>query len=385
MFRQVDLLNHSIDVTIADDKCLKPCISPSYQGSFAQLKQRTRVLETSIRQLRSDTQIPSAMSHTNSRTWMSPEAAEKERWEAALVNLERMTLIPRSPFVPTNLDEWVTQRLSWIEHLKEQKKSRAADLRAERRGHNKAGLVNGIGPAFRGKISGWNRGAVLSQTTIWSVWYQPPEDHPSAPWPSMEEMKEEGDERNTSGYKRFPALPRVPGNETVVWKQKAMIDPYPLDRVWELPTAESIVPPCLGKSASEFLGRDLLDAIGHEDVTSPQQSDTLTKLGDGNDSDDSTTLNVSSQDGSSSSLGLGLKQTMPSDVKLGKSYQGDSNLMEFAPSDTSMTAINIRRQLRSQFKLKFTLEELSIGQEVLDKVLCNPLPSVGNLWTASWA
>ena len=325
------------------------------------------------------------MSHTNSRTWVSPEAAEKERWEAAFVNLGRMTLIPRSPFVPHDLDEWVAQRISWIEHLKEQKQLRAADLRAERRGHNMAGLVNGIGPAFRGKIFGWNRGAVLSQTTIWSVWYQPPEDHPSAPWPSLEEMKEEGDERNTSGYKRFPALPRVPGNETVVWKQKAMIDPYPLDRVWELPTAESIVPPSLGKPASELLGLDLLDAIGHEDVTSPQQSDTQTKLGDADDSDSSATLNVSSQDGSSSPLDLGLKQTMPSVVKLGKSYQDDSNLKEITPSDTSITAINIRRQLRSQFMLKFTREELSIGQDLLDKVLCNPLPSVGNLWKASWA
>ena len=48
-------------------------------------------------------------------------------------------------------------------------------------------------------------------------------------------MKEEGDERNTSGFGRFPALPRVSGNETVNYKHKRVIKLSPLDTVWPPP------------------------------------------------------------------------------------------------------------------------------------------------------
>ncbi len=262
---------------------------------------------------------------------------------------------------------------------------KAANLQAERKANIKAGLVHGIGPAFGGKIFDWSRGAVLSQKTIWSVWYQPPEDYPSAPWPSMEEMKEEGDERNTSGYKRFPALPRVPGNETVVWKQKAMIDPYPLDQVWELPTAESIKTPCVDETASELLGHDLLKAIDHESVPSQQHYDTQTEVGSQEDIDDSATLNVSLQDGHLSRSDLGLNQNINTDIKLEKLYQDDVKLVEIAPCDTSIKTIKKREQFRRQIELKITQEKLCASQQAMNNAPCNPLQSVENFWTASWA
>lgn len=346
---------------------------------------RSSINQAAVATFKQPSKHSSHMSHTNSKTWVAPKAAEKERWESVSVNLERMMLIPRSPFVPQTFSAWLAHRAGWLQHQAEKESVVAANLKAEQKANFKAGIVSGIGPAFSGRTFNWNRGAVLSQMTMWSHWYQPPEEHPCAPWPSMEEMKEEGDERFTSGYKRFPALPRVPGNETVVWKQKAMIEPYPMDRVWEVPTAESIVTPCLDKTAAELLGQDLLDAMGHEDLPGQQHYDTQTKLGDEEDSDDSATLTASTKDGYSGSFDLGLNQNMFSDIKLEQSCQGDISPIEFAPCDTPMRAIRIREQLRSQLKLKFTPEELYVSQHMIDSVHCNPFQSVENSWTIAWA
>ena len=36
----------------------------------------------------------------------------------------------------------------------------------------------------------------------------------------------------TSGFRRFPAMPRVPGNATVTYKQKSPLKPEKFDKVW---------------------------------------------------------------------------------------------------------------------------------------------------------
>lgn len=48
-------------------------------------------------------------------------------------------------------------------------------------------------------------------------------------------MREEGDERHTSQFGRFLALPRNPGNETVTYKQRSVVRQHHFDRVWEVP------------------------------------------------------------------------------------------------------------------------------------------------------
>lgn len=278
------------------------------------------------------------------------------------MNLERMNLVPRSPFVPQTFSVWLDHRVGLLQEQADEEMLVAANRRAERKANFRAGLANGIGPAFGGRVLSGNRGAVLSQLTIWSVWYQPPQDNPWAPWPSMEEMKEEGDERNTSGFNRFPALPRVPGNETVVWKQKATIEPYPMDRVWELPTAESIVPVQLDKTASELLGQDLLDAMGHGNMPGQQSYDTQTKFGDEEDKDGSATLTPSPNDGCSTGFDLGLKQNKSSENRLQQSCKGKFKLLGLAPGETTMKTMKVREQFRSQLRFKFTREELSVSQ-----------------------
>lgn len=50
----------------------------------------------------------------------------------------------------------------------------------------------------------------------------------------------EGDQRHTSHFTRFPALPRVPAENHVHFGQRHVLPQLPLDRVWPLPTAETV-------------------------------------------------------------------------------------------------------------------------------------------------
>ncbi|MCJ1297440.1 hypothetical protein MMC08_000226 [Hypocenomyce scalaris] len=323
------------------------------------------------------------MSYTNSKTWVAPEAAEKERWTVVLANLERMTLVPRSPFVPHDYSAWLAHRVAWLQ-CQSQANLVTANLQAERKANIKAGLISGIGPAFGGKIFNDNRGAVLAVETIWCVRYQPTEIRPSAPWPSMEEMKEEGDERNTSGYKRFPALPRVPGNETVVWKQKAMIDSYPLDRVWELPTAGHLETPSVDEIITDFLGNDLLDAIDYEDVPSQRDDELrMDRLYEDYTSDNEL-LNFSTQDVYSSHVDVGPYQNAASGFKLDDYSLDDFEPGELLPYDTSGNNLKRPSQRRKQIELKDN-QETHIDGEGGDEVPCDVLQSVENSWTVACA
>lgn len=182
-------------------------------------------------------------------------------------NLKRMELIPRSPFVPHNFNEWIAHRRGRAEDATAEKAQKLADMEASSLPGRSHGCHIKIGRAFGGKCWNDGRSAVLALPTIWNSWYQPSEQRPQALWPCTEEMREEGDERKTSGFRRFPGLPRVPGNETVAWKQKNALPFLPFDGVWPLPTAESVAAAAVKAAAieiermEELLGKDLLDAI----------------------------------------------------------------------------------------------------------------------------
>ena len=88
---------------------------------------------------------------------------------------------------------------------------------------------------FEDVDQGISRSGVGAEDTFWSLWMKPTKARPRAGWPCQAEMKEEGDERNTSGFGRFPALPRVSGNETVNYKHKRVVRTSPLDTVWPPP------------------------------------------------------------------------------------------------------------------------------------------------------
>lgn len=195
--------------------------------------------------------------------------AENEKWLQIHENLKRMELNQRSPCVPHTFNEWMAHRRGIVEDCKADQARKLADLRASSVNYlrERGSRRIKIGHAFGGKRFNDGRSAVLAMPTIWCSWYQPMEERPQAPWPCPEEMKEEGDERKTSGFRRFPGLPRLPGNETVVWKQKALLHALPFDEMWKLPTAESVAAAAFRdpeeniERMEELIGRVLLDAI----------------------------------------------------------------------------------------------------------------------------
>lgn len=235
-------------------------------------------------------------SHTSSRTWTKPRSPEYDKWLQVEANLKRMELIPRSiTILPTDFRAWVAQRQGrlqdqreedarqiaarekvsitfedWAQHLQGNLRDPRDEAREmverEARGRRRSRPVR-IDTAFGRKRFDDGRGAVLCWPTFWSLWYRPTLSRPEALWPCREEMKEEGDERNTSGFRRFLGLPRVPGNETVVWKQKNLLYSLPFDEVWRLPTAESVAAAAaleieaIKEEVEALIGKSLLSAI----------------------------------------------------------------------------------------------------------------------------
>ena len=186
-------------------------------------------------------QVDIFMSHTFSKTWVSDEMKERDRFCDTLRNLERMHLVRRSPFLPTTLAAWYVYRLeskeAEIKAMQRQLALRVAAVKAKKSIKDQSG--GRILPIFGGENFNDNRGAVLAFESIWCPWSVGTAEKPEAPWPTRDEMEFEGDERVTSGFSRFPALPRVPGNETVTWKCKANILGHPFDHTWTLSTAQN--------------------------------------------------------------------------------------------------------------------------------------------------
>lgn len=200
------------------------------------------------------------------RIWVSPLIAEYERWQIVKHNLKSMELIPRSPFVPTTFSEWLIHRAEMNEICAKELSKKLANREAEAEATR---FRERIRAALFGEKFDDGRSGVLAQETIWAPWSRPTTDRPQASWPCYQEMKEEGDERNTSGFGRFPALPRIEANETVNYKHRNVIEATDLDRVWPLPPVSpplsesemGITAAPSGGGAEALLNRDLLSAL----------------------------------------------------------------------------------------------------------------------------
>ncbi|GIK03289.1 hypothetical protein Aspvir_007358 [Aspergillus viridinutans] len=194
------------------------------------------------------------MSYTSSKTWISDIIKECDRF--VRISKDSLFTAPESPNVPEAYCEWLEHRV-FINQRTQEAESRRRTLRASKRVSQ---AKTSIQP-FAGKTFKDTRSSVLAMETIWL----PPTsfhlERPVAPWPCSDELTSDGPMRSMSGYSRFPPLPRVPGNETVNWRKRAPITPYPFD---------TFGTPCLGHIAGApdiedemafFVGRALLEEI----------------------------------------------------------------------------------------------------------------------------
>lgn len=108
-----------------------------------------------------------------------------------------------------------------------------------------------------------NYGRALGEKTIWCEDWQSGKDE-IAPWPSVAELKWEGDDRAKTGVGRYPPLPREQGPVGLPWNQLQAVEQYPLDQIARVPTMEDVYLPVDeidDEIKHDLLSKDLEDAI----------------------------------------------------------------------------------------------------------------------------
>ncbi|RMZ74234.1 lon protease [Pyrenophora seminiperda CCB06] len=180
----------------------------------------------------------------NSRTWMSPEAQAQQDFLMIRNSMRRL-------FKYSDVAKW---KLSdYLAHREAVVASRAKKLGQEVE-------LTGEAPYVSGPISlevqeflrrcglhgnfdeVGNFGRVLGLQTIWCKDWLNGKDEVS-PWPSIAEMKWEGDDRAKTGVGRFLPLPREEGPPGLLWNQLPVIEQYPIDQVCQIPTMEDVYLP----------------------------------------------------------------------------------------------------------------------------------------------
>jgi hypothetical protein len=186
-----------------------------------------------------------AANFRNSRTWMSAEAQAQQEWMVIRNSMRRQ-------FKNSNVAKW--KHNDYIAHREAMIAAQATELANKLRAKEEA-LSLRIPPIpqdTQQNLHKWglfgnfaqvgNFGCVLGEQTIWCHDWLNGKDE-IAPWPSIAELKWEGDDRAKTGVGRFFPLPREEGPPGLSWNQLPIVDQYPIDQVARIPTMEDIYLP----------------------------------------------------------------------------------------------------------------------------------------------
>jgi hypothetical protein len=195
------------------------------------------------------------MSHTASKTWVSDETKEHEIFVRVRDSMSH--LVPRSPFVPRTFMDWLAHRLATKEDVHKDYIRRIELKQVKAKINNKVPL----GAPLGGRKFDDHLTCVLARESIWTTAKTPSPGRPLAPWPTYEELKHEGDDRNKSGFCRFPPLPRDPGNSTVNWKQRSPLNQFLFDETGKPAMGGEEVPLRTEAQMVGFIGKELLDEL----------------------------------------------------------------------------------------------------------------------------
>jgi hypothetical protein len=179
-----------------------------------------------------------------SRTWMSPDAQVQQEFLMVRNTMRRL-------FKNSDIAKW---KLSdYVAHKEAMLASQSNKLANKVKNREDALAMSSPIPAdiqkvlTRCGIEGnfedvGNFGRALGEQTIWcNDWVNGKDE--IAPWPSMAEMKWEGDDRAKTGVGRFLPLPREEGPPGLMWNQLPVIEQYPIDQVCKIPTMEDVYLP----------------------------------------------------------------------------------------------------------------------------------------------
>ncbi|KAI4626422.1 hypothetical protein J4E83_003572 [Alternaria metachromatica] len=185
-----------------------------------------------------------AGTYRNSRTWMSPDAQVQQ--EFLMIRNAMRRLFKNSDVSKWKLSDYVAHKeamlASQANKLANQVKSKedarfisspiSSDVQKTLTRCGLEGNFEEVG----------NYGRALGEQTIWCNDWENGKDE-IAPWPSMAEMKWEGDDRAKTGVGRFLPLPREEGPPGLMWNQLPAIEQYPMDQVCKIPTMEDVYLP----------------------------------------------------------------------------------------------------------------------------------------------
>ncbi|KAI2483974.1 hypothetical protein Ptr902_02914 [Pyrenophora tritici-repentis] len=180
----------------------------------------------------------------NSRAWMSPDAQVQQ--EFLIVRNSMRRLFKNSDVAKWKLSDYVAHKEAVVA-------SKANQLARQVESKEKALYVSGdIHPEvqeflYKCGLHGnfeevGNYGRALGMQTIWCNDWLNGKDEVS-PWPSLAEMKWEGDDRAKTGVGRFLPLPREEGPPGLIWNQLPVVEQYPMDQVCKIPTMEDVYLP----------------------------------------------------------------------------------------------------------------------------------------------
>ncbi|KAK8174257.1 hypothetical protein IWX90DRAFT_485134 [Phyllosticta citrichinensis] len=217
--------------------------------------------------------------HTSSKVWVSDRCRQEEQYEVAQIGVRR-----NFRKYDKDIMEPIKDFGSWLRHQSamhnvrlQAEKRKIADMeqRALARENERQDQIAAVMPTWDMKDRQPGHGAVFGLPTIWCPDWKTP-DRRVASWPTLSEMKWEGDDRARTGVKRFLPLPREPTNGAVPWNHLPVVHQQPLDQVWKIPTELDILYPMhqideeAERDRHRLLPSDLIDAIepGPRDVYS---------------------------------------------------------------------------------------------------------------------
>jgi hypothetical protein len=187
---------------------------------------------------------PGAASFRNSRTWISPDAQVQQ--EFLMVRNAMRRLFKNSDIAKWKLSDYVAHKEAMLASQanklaskvknKEDARSISSPISSDiQKVLTKCGLEGNFD-----EVRNFSR--ALGEQTIWCNDWENGKDE-IAPWPSMAEMKWEGDDRAKTGVGRFLPLPREEGPPGLMWNQLPAIEQYPIDQVCKIPTMEDVYLP----------------------------------------------------------------------------------------------------------------------------------------------
>jgi hypothetical protein len=183
--------------------------------------------------------------YRNSHTWMSNDAQTMQDFMVVRNSMRRQ-------FKSSEVAKW--KHADYIAHREAMVASEAKKLAIKLKAKEDAASLR-IPPIpleTQQNLNKWgllgnfeeqgNTGRVLGEATIWCANWEDGKDD-VAPWPSLAEMKWEGDDRAKTGVGRFLPLPREQGPPGLAWNTLECVKQYPMDQVARIPTMEDVYLP----------------------------------------------------------------------------------------------------------------------------------------------